>query len=144
MSFNPEKLAAIAKPRSEAAIKESRFRMENHEWLRISQDIALALHYYLRKEGITQKALAERMDVSAVYVNKLLKGTENLTIETISKIQTAIGENIINVAQPYINRTIVFRSVEPKYGTEYVESDKYSMSKSRIDVYSGESDYSVA
>ena len=56
MAFNPEKLAAIAKPRSEEAKDKARFRKENRDWLRMSQEIALCLHYYLRNAGLTQKS----------------------------------------------------------------------------------------
>ena len=69
MSFNPEKLAAIAKPRSEETKEKTRFRKENRDWLRVSQEIALCLHHYLRKTGLTQKELADKMGVSAVYVD---------------------------------------------------------------------------
>lgn len=55
--------------------------------LSLSQEIALAIHYYIRKAGLTQKELAEDLNVSPAYVAKLLKGGENLTLETICKIQ---------------------------------------------------------
>ncbi len=45
--------------------------------------------------GLTQKALAEKMDCSQQYVSKVLKGTENLSIETISKIENALGLQIL-------------------------------------------------
>ena len=40
--------------------------------------------------GLTQKALAERMGCSQQYISRVLKGTENLSIETISKIENAL------------------------------------------------------
>ena len=39
--------------------------------------------------GLTQKSLAELMGCSQQYVSRVLKGTENLSIETISKIESA-------------------------------------------------------
>lgn len=68
MGFNLDKLAAAAKPRSEKAKEMAKTRKENREWLRMSQDIALALHYYLRKKKMTQKELAEKMGVSPTYI----------------------------------------------------------------------------
>lgn len=103
MTFNTEKLSSVAKPRSKEATEQARFRKENREWLRMSQEIALCLHYYLRNTGMTQKELADKMGVSAVYVGKLLKGGENMTLETICKIQRVINENIVTVAKPYIS-----------------------------------------
>jgi transcriptional regulator with XRE-family HTH domain len=37
--------------------------------------------------GMTQKALAEQMNVSQQYVDRILKGRENLSLETLSKIR---------------------------------------------------------
>lgn len=100
MGFNLEKLEQIAKPCSDKAKEAARFRKENREWLRMSQDIALSLHYHLRTKGLSQKDLAEKMGVSAAYVGKLLKGKENLTLETICKLQKALDEDIINIVRP--------------------------------------------
>lgn len=125
MAFNVNKLAEMAKPRSEDAKKRAIDRKENREWLRMSQDIALCLHYYLRNAGMSQKELAEKMGVSAVYVNKLLKGGENLTLETICKIQKAIGEELISVAKPYITKNIVTFTLPQKFSSSAVNSDKY-------------------
>ena len=80
MTFNREKLENITKPRSKAAIDRAKQRKENRKWIRKSQQIALAIHYFLRKNGMSQKELAEIMNVTPVYVAKLLKGQENLTL----------------------------------------------------------------
>ena len=39
---------------------------------------------------LTQKSLAEKMGCSQQYVSKILKGRENLSIETLCKIETAL------------------------------------------------------
>ena len=81
MAFNLDKLSEIAKSRSEEAIEKAQRRKAGRGWLRMSQDIALSLRYYLRKMNMTQKEFAEKMGVSPAYVGKLLKGQENLTLE---------------------------------------------------------------
>ncbi len=48
--------------------------------------------------GLTQKLLAERMGCSQQYVSRVLKGTENLSIETIFKIESALELNILEPA----------------------------------------------
>jgi predicted XRE-type DNA-binding protein len=101
MTFNLEKLQELAQPRNEEANERHRFRKENREWMRISQEIAIELHSYIKEEQITQKKLAEMLGVSAVYVNRILKGGENLTLETICKIQSVIGHQIISVSRKY-------------------------------------------
>lgn len=45
--------------------------------------------------GLTQKSVAERMGCSQQYISRVLKGTENLSIETISKIEEALELEIL-------------------------------------------------
>lgn len=129
MTFNTEKLAEIAKPRSEEAKAKAQFRRDNREWIRMSQDIALSLHYYLRKSGMSQKDLAGKMMVSAAYVGKLLKGTENLTLETICKLQNAIGEELLSLAHPYIFKQVLKLSSYKHEFVNDVTSDKYTQTQ---------------
>lgn len=91
MALDRKKLEAMAKPRPTENIRRSKERNENREWMRMSQEIALGIHRYLRLTNTTQKEFAERMGVSPAYVGKLLKGRENLTLETIWKIQELLG-----------------------------------------------------
>lgn len=65
-------------------------RQKNKSWLRYSQLIAIKMLEKMNELGLTQKALAERMDCSQQYVSKVLRGQENLSIETISKIEDAL------------------------------------------------------
>ena len=68
MAFDLNKLSQMAKSRSDEAKQKATDRKHNREWLRISQDISLALHYYLRTMKITQKELANRMQVTPTYI----------------------------------------------------------------------------
>lgn len=91
MALNRQQLEAVAKPRPAENVRRSKDRSENRDWTRMSQDIALGIHRHLRTTNTTQKEFAERMGVSPAYVGKLLKGRENLTLETIWKIQKLLG-----------------------------------------------------
>lgn len=99
MSINLEKLAQMAKPQNEDKKSALRARRDDRG-LRHSQDIALLLHYHLRMLGMTQAELAERMGVSAVYVNRVMKGTENLTLDTIGKLETALDVTLMAIPRP--------------------------------------------
>ena len=125
MAFNMDKLAEIAMPRGAEATKRAQVRKENREWLRISQEIALCLHYYLRDMCMTQKELANKMGVSAVYVGKLLKGGENLTLETICKIQKVIGKDLISVTKPYVAMMKVSISSLSQFPVKAIASEKF-------------------
>lgn len=97
MSINIEKLMQAALPVSEKERKEADFRKENKEWLRKSAKIALAIRRELRLKGMTQQDLAAKMGLSPQYVGRILKGQENLTLETISKLEAAIGISLVSL-----------------------------------------------
>lgn len=44
---------------------------------------------------LTQKALAQRMGCSQQYLSKILKGQENLSLETICKIEGALSLQLL-------------------------------------------------
>lgn len=71
-------------------------RRDNREWLRYSQNIAMMMLDRMDDLGLTQKTVAERMGCSQQYISRVLKGHENLSIETISKIEAALDFKILN------------------------------------------------
>ncbi len=70
----------------------------NEAWLERSSNIALRILGALQANRMTQKELAEKTGVSPQQVSKLLKGNENLTLETIAKFEAALG--IVLIAIP--------------------------------------------
>ena len=71
--------------------EKAEWRQQNKSWLRYSQLVAIRMLEQMETENLTQKALAERLGCSQQYVSKILKGQENLSIETISKIEEALS-----------------------------------------------------
>ncbi len=86
-------------------IERAKYRKENRAWLDISFAIAVKVMSALKEnktENIfpkTQKELAEAMICSPQYVNKLLKGAENLQLETIVKIEEILNIRLIEVPE---------------------------------------------
>ena len=68
--------------------EEAEKRRSNKEWLRYSQYIAMRMLDKMEADGITQKQLAERMECSQQYISKILKGTENLSLERLIPLQS--------------------------------------------------------
>lgn len=101
MKTNKEILSEISVPRSEASIVAERERKARAPYAKTVAKIVLAVMYYMEQKGLSQKQLAEGMGVSSAYISKLMRGKENLTIETISKLEDVLGEKILNVAEPY-------------------------------------------
>ena len=78
-------------------LEDAKWRQANADWLDLSAAIAIKILRYLREHKITQKELADRLGFSPQYMSKIVKGSENLTLETICKIQKALGITLIEV-----------------------------------------------
>ena len=70
-------------------------------WMYYSQAIAATMSNRMEELGMTQRALAEKMNCTQQYVSKVLKGRENLSLETLCKIENALG---IRILQALINK----------------------------------------
>lgn len=75
--------------------ERANWREENKSWLRHSQHIAMMMLDKMEALGMTQRVLAERMGCSQQYVSRILKGHENLSIETMCKIEDALDLAIL-------------------------------------------------
>ena len=69
--------------------------MQNKSWLRRSQRIAVKMLEKMDELSMTQKQLADMMRCSLQYVSKVLKGQENLSLETMSKIANCLKLSIL-------------------------------------------------
>ncbi len=90
-----EKLMELVSKTDTQLVKEMRERVRNKAMLKESKKIAMQILFKLRANKMTQTELAEKMKVSPQFVSKLLAGTENLTLETIVKIQQALDMAIL-------------------------------------------------
>lgn len=94
------------------------WRKANKQWLRKSQKIALAILNCMDIIDINQKQLADKMDVSSQYVSKILKGSENLSLETISKI-----ESVLNIELISVNSFSIIQDVSTNVGNYYTPTN---------------------
>ncbi len=82
-------------------IDDAKRRQTNKTWAKRSFQIAVRILREIRKQkpqnGMTQKRLAVEMGVSPQYINKVIKGEENLTLETIAKIEDVLGVTLIEI-----------------------------------------------
>ena len=77
--------------------ENAEWRMKNKSWLRYSQRIAMIMLDKMEAMNMSQKQLSELMGCSQQYVSKVLKGQENLSLETIAKIEGCLGIQILQV-----------------------------------------------
>ena len=96
MSNLKEKLSKIAFAQPSDWKTKAKYRRENHEWLKKSAAIAIKVLDALKEQHLSQKDLAKRMNVSPQQINKIVKGQENLTLETISNLEIALDIKIID------------------------------------------------
>lgn len=75
--------------------EEAEYRRKNARWLRYSAMISLKVRDRMSQIGMTQVVLAERLGCTQQHISTLLKGKNNLTLETIAKLEEALDFNII-------------------------------------------------
>ena len=54
-------------------------------------DFAFSIYRQLKRHGITNAVLAQKLNVTPPYIYKMLKGDENLTIESMVKIARVVN-----------------------------------------------------
>ena len=74
----------MAEEKIDNALGEVKNIMENkrEDWVCHSQAIAATMSDRMEELGMTQRVLAEKMNCTQQYVSKVLKGRDNLSLET--------------------------------------------------------------
>lgn len=68
---------------------------DKKDWAEYSQAIASAMSKRMSELGLTQQMLTGKMNCTQQYISKMLKGQKNMSLETICKIENALGIEII-------------------------------------------------
>ena len=63
--------------------------------LDLSFAIADKIDAILKRKGMSQKEFAKKMNKTEAEVSRWLSGTHNLTLKTLAKITSVLGEKII-------------------------------------------------
>jgi DNA-binding Xre family transcriptional regulator len=58
----------------------------------LAEDVSKEIAAYMSREGIGYNELTRRLSVSPATTSKLLKGSGNITLETISQIAELLGK----------------------------------------------------
>lgn len=78
-------------------LAKTKLRKENRSWLDRSAKIAVYILQELKSQNISQKDLADKIGVSPQYINKIVKGQENLSLKTIGDIEKALGASLLTI-----------------------------------------------
>lgn len=71
----------------------------NQKWLDNSSKIALNVLEALKDKKLSQKDLAVKMNISAQQINKIVRGKQNLTFETVAKLETALEISLVEIIE---------------------------------------------
>lgn len=72
-----------------------------------SMETADRIHSILKRRNITQKQFAKKLGKSESEISKWLSGTHNFTYKTLSKIEFALGEEIIMIIDGESHKNIL-------------------------------------
>lgn len=70
--------------------EDAQWRRDNEKWLGYARFITIKVMKAMDEQSVTQAMLAERMGCTQQYVSNLLKGSSNMTLETIAKLESAL------------------------------------------------------
>lgn len=87
---NKEKFLNLVSEEKSNTIQKLKERKKNRAMLRESQSIAFKVLMRLETLKWTQKKLAEKLEVTPQQVSKIISGKENLTLETLVKLQAVL------------------------------------------------------
>ena len=95
-----EAIARLSRYQSETSStwleeEEKRRQAKADGWLQYSRRIAIKLALAMKQQNLTRQDVAERMGCSPQYISRLLKGEENLSLETICKLEDALNISIL-------------------------------------------------
>jgi transcriptional regulator with XRE-family HTH domain len=80
-------------------------------WLPKAVAISVAIMNRLEEKKWSQAELARAMGVTPQYISRIVKAEENLSLETISKLESALGYELVNVSSPKIqSQTTISRN----------------------------------
>lgn len=100
MSTNKEKFLSLVTGEDKTLLKDIEKRNRNKAMLRESKRIATMILVKLDKLGWTQKTLSEKMGVSPQQINKIVRGQENLTLDTLLRLQEVLDVQILATTIP--------------------------------------------
>lgn len=86
-------IKAIAEMSSEAP--NIQMEQQLKDWRQCSQAIAATMTIRMAELGLSQRMLADKMNCTQQYISKVLKGEKNFSLETLCKIEWALGIEII-------------------------------------------------
>ena len=103
MSRAIEFLEAHQSPTPSRWREDAQWHRDNEYWLKYARYITLQVLRAMDDQSITQVELAKRMGCTQQYVSNLLKGSSNMTLETIARLENALGIDLVKSTLTYVS-----------------------------------------
>ncbi len=118
-----KKISQLKKARKSNWLQKEFVSLKDEKWLFYSSQIARRVLAALEdKEGMSQKEFAESLGVKPQYINKVVKGSQNLSLKTIANISAALNFELIT-----------FPAYKDSFSSYLNNSFKYVDNSSNID-----------
>ena len=116
-----EKFAKLVSDKPSNFLAKLDYFETNKKWLENSTKVAISVLEALKEKDWSQKYLAGKMNISAQQINKIVKGQQNLTFETVGKLEDALDISLISI--------IEFKSInEIKTNSAIVQANQETIS----------------
>lgn len=89
-----ERLRKLESPTPSRWREKAEWRRANRSWLRRSQAVAMKMLDKMEEMKWTQQQVADKLGCSQQYVSRMVKGSENLTLEMLSKIEDILDISV--------------------------------------------------
>jgi transcriptional regulator with XRE-family HTH domain len=66
-------------------------------FVRLYADLVVRINTILKEKGLSQKALADKLDKNPSEIHKWLSGNHNFTLRSIAKLEAELGETLLEV-----------------------------------------------
>jgi transcriptional regulator with XRE-family HTH domain len=143
MKNSKDQLSKITSPKGSAWQKDFEFE-KNNPWLRAySSQIARRVLAAIRDSAeLNQAKLAQKISIKPQQVSKIVKGKENLTLESIYKLSKALNIDLISFPEyKYsskfsMNTTVTYPETSSISGESFIESTT-NVKKTKLVVVKG-------
>ncbi|MBO4595115.1 MAG: helix-turn-helix transcriptional regulator [Bacteroidales bacterium] len=77
-------------------IEQAQYLKDNWGWLKYSYAVAIKMRRRMAELGLTQRMLANELGCTQQHISVLLAGRANMTLETLSKLESALKINLLS------------------------------------------------
>ena len=77
-------------------VEQAQYLKDNWGWLKYSYAVAIKMRQRMAELGLTQKMLADQLGCTQQHISALLAGRVNMTLETLSKLESALKIDLLS------------------------------------------------